>query len=171
MAIEIPYLHHTPSIPESVFVADSAQVMGNVTLGEDASVWFQCLLRGDVHHIAIGEKTNVQDGTIIHVSRGKHPTEVHDRVTLGHRVTLHGCVVERLCLIGIGAIVLDGAVIGEESIVAAGALVPPGMKVPPRSMVMGVPGRVVRGLSEAEIASLDQSWKNYVAYKDQYLGR
>lgn len=165
----IPYLKHQPQIHDTAFIADSAEVMGNVTIGRDVSVWFQCVVRGDVHHITIGEESNVQDGTVIHCTREKFFTEIGPRVTVGHRVTLHGCIVEEGALVGINATVLDGARIGASSIIAAGTLIPPGKVIPPKSMVMGVPGKVVRELTEEELASLDVSWQNYVKYKNEYL--
>ncbi len=145
----------------------SAQVIGDVELGDDASVWMNTVVRGDVNRIRLGARTNVQDGCVLHVTR-QHPTVLAEDVTVGHSVTLHGCTVERLCLVGIGAVVLTGAVLGEESIVAAGALVPEGMVVPPRSVVMGVPARVRRAVTEEERAGLRGYAERYVRYKDDY---
>ena len=157
-----------PKIHPTAFVAHDANIIGDVEIGEDASVWFGSVLRGDVNYIRIGARTNIQDQTIIHVSSKGLPTVVEEEVTVGHRVTLHACHVERGCLIGIGAILMDGVRVGANSIVGAGTLVTPGTKIPPRSLVIGSPGRVKRELTEDELASLQHSWQNYVELKDQY---
>ena len=156
-----------PTLGPRAWVDPSAQVIGAVELGEDASVWMNTVVRGDVNRIRIGARTNVQDNCVLHVT-AQHMTTLGEEVTVGHSVTLHGCTIERLCLVGIGAIVLNGAVVGEESIVAAGALVPEGMVVPPRSVVMGSPAKVRRAVSEGERAGLRRYAENYVAYKDDY---
>jgi carbonic anhydrase/acetyltransferase-like protein (isoleucine patch superfamily) len=156
-----------PTLGARVFVDVSAQVIGDVELGDDASVWMNAVVRGDVNRIRIGARANVQDNCVLHVT-SRHPTVVGDDVTVAHSVTLHGCTVERRCLVGIGALVLNGAVVGEESIVAAGALVSEGMRVPPGSLVMGVPARVRRGVTEEERAGLRVYAENYVGYKDTY---
>ena len=127
------------------------------------------IVRGDVHPIRIGARTNVQDHTVVHVTGGKHATAIGDDVTIGHRVTLHGCTIRDRCLVGIGSIVLDGAVVGEESIVGAGALVPPGMVVPPRTLALGAPARVKRALTPEEIAHFLESSARYAALAAQYL--
>jgi gamma-carbonic anhydrase len=163
-----PFRGIHPQIHPTAFIEDSAQVIGDVHIGEHSSVWFGAVVRGDVFHIRIGARTNVQDGTVIHVSNGTHATILEDKVTVGHNVTLHGCYVERGCLIGIGAIVMDACRVGEHSLVAAGALLSPGTIVPPRSLVMGVPARVKRQLTEAEAADLDRFWQNYVEYTRVY---
>ncbi|HEX3559497.1 MAG TPA: gamma carbonic anhydrase family protein [Pyrinomonadaceae bacterium] len=163
-----PFRGQRPQIHPTAFVEESAQIIGDVTLGANSSVWFGAVVRGDVFHIRIGDRTNVQDGTVIHVSKGTHATILEDEVTVGHNVTLHGCRVERGCLIGIGSIVLDGCRVGEKSLVAAGALLSPGTVIPPRSLVMGVPARVKRQLTDAEVADLDVFWKNYVEYTRAY---
>src|SRR5262249_11509275 len=133
--------------------------------------WFNCVIRGDVHHIRIGNNTNVQDGSIIHVAGGRFSAIIGDRVTIAHGVILHGCTVMDSWLVGIGSIVLDGVSIGEESIVAACSLVTPGTVVPPRSMVMGSPARVRRQVTDEEIEWIDTHWKNYVEYKNSYLSQ
>jgi carbonic anhydrase/acetyltransferase-like protein (isoleucine patch superfamily) len=163
------YKEMRPKLGARAWVDPSAQVIGDVELGEDASVWMNTVVRGDVNRVWIGARTNVQDNSVLHVT-ARHPTVLAEEVTVGHSVTLHGCTVERLCLIGIGATVLNGAVIGEESIVAAGALVPEGMVVPPRSLVMGQPARVRRELSEDERAGLRRYARDYVGYKEDYRG-
>jgi carbonic anhydrase/acetyltransferase-like protein (isoleucine patch superfamily) len=157
-----------PKVHETVFVADTALVIGDVEIGEDSSVWFGSVLRGDVNHIRIGARTNIQDMTMIHVSSKTHPTILEDEITVGHRVTLHGCHVESRCLIGIGAILLDGVRVGNNSLVAAGSLLTPGTIIPPRSLVMGAPAKVKRELTDDEIAYLDRSWRNYVELKQHY---
>jgi len=158
-----------PVVPASAYVDPSAQVIGDVTLGEESSLWMNVIVRGDVHWIRIGHRSNVQDGTIVHVMRGTHPTTIGHEVTIGHGVIVHGCTIEDRCLIGMGAIVLNGAVIGTESIVAAGALVPEGMVVPPRSLVMGSPAKVRRPLTDPELASLADYAARYVAYRLDYM--
>lgn len=165
------FQNHAPKIHETAFVADDAMVIGDVEIGAESSVWFGSILRGDVNYIRIGKRTNVQDGTIIHVSSKTHPTVLEDEITLGHRVTLHGCYVETGCLIGIGAIILDGARIGRNSLIAAGSLVTPNTQIPPRSLVMGSPARVKRELSEEEVKDLERFWRNYVALGAIYRER
>src|ERR671912_1210475 len=163
-----PFRGKHPQIHPTAYVEESAQVIGDVVLGEQSSVWFNAVVRGDMFYIRIGARTNIQDGTVIHVTNGTHPTVLEDEVTVGHNVTLHGCHVERGCLIGMGSIVMDDVRIGAESIVAAGALVSPGTTVPPRSLVIGVPAKVKRQLTDEEVAGLAQFWKNYVGYVQQY---
>ena len=165
-----PFQGKNPRIHETAFITDDAVIIGDVTIGEDSSVWFGSIIRGDVNSITIGDRTNIQDGTIIHVSSHDHATYLADEITVGHRVTLHGCTVENGCLIGIGSILLDGVVIGERSLVAAGSLLTPGTVIPPRSLVMGSPARVKRPLNDDEIAKLDQSWRNYTQLAQHYRG-
>jgi carbonic anhydrase/acetyltransferase-like protein (isoleucine patch superfamily) len=157
-----------PTVHPTAFIADDALVIGDVEIGEDASVWFGSVIRGDVNHIRIGARTNIQDMTMIHVSSKTHSTILEEEITVGHRVTLHGCHVESRCLIGIGAILLDGVRIGANSLVAAGSLLTPGTQIPPRSMVMGSPARVKRELTDDELAYLDKSWQNYTELKKHY---
>lgn len=157
-----------PKIHETAFVTDDAIIVGDVEIGEDASVWFGSILRGDVNFIRIGARTNIQDQTIIHVSSKGLPTIVEEEVTIGHRVTLHACHVERGCLIGIGAILMDGVRVGERSLVGAGSLLTPGTQIPPSSLVIGSPAHVKRELSEDELSSLEHSWRNYVELKNHY---
>ncbi|HEV2765490.1 MAG TPA: gamma carbonic anhydrase family protein [Pyrinomonadaceae bacterium] len=163
-----PFRGKHPQIHPTAYVEESAQIIGDVVIGEQSSVWFNAVVRGDVFYIRIGDRTNVQDGTVIHVANGTHATVLEDEVTVGHNVTLHGCHVERGCLVGMGSVVMDGARIGERSIVAAGALVSPGTIVPPRSLVMGVPAKVKRPLTDEEAAGLDIFWQNYIEYTKQY---
>jgi gamma-carbonic anhydrase len=158
-----------PKIHESAFIAENAVIIGDVEIGEGASIWYGCILRGDVNHIKIGAKTNIQDMSMIHVSRGEdYPTIIEEEVTVGHSVTLHGCYVEKGSLIGIGAIILDGARIGANSLIAAGSLVTPNTIIPPRSFVLGSPARVKRELSDEEIQDLQRFWQNYVKLSESY---
>jgi len=158
-----------PRIGERVFIADTAAVIGDVHLGDDCSIWYSSVVRGDVNSIRIGARTNIQDNCTLHVTVRTHPVTIAEEVTIGHGVVAHGCTIERRALIGMGSRVLDGAVVGELALVGAGALVPEGMRVPPRTLVVGVPARVKRALTDEEIARLEQSWKNYVGYKEKYL--
>ena len=144
---------------------ETAQVIGDVELGDHASAWMGAVIRGDVHSIRIGAYSNIQDNCVVHVFKEKHPTVVADHVTVGHSVTLHGCRIDSHCLIGMGAILLNGCRIGTGSIVAAGALVPEGFVVPPGSMVMGMPGKVRRSLTGEEDASIKWYADNYVRYR------
>jgi carbonic anhydrase/acetyltransferase-like protein (isoleucine patch superfamily) len=164
-----PFRGVRPQIHPTAFIEESAQIIGDVHIGAESSVWFNAVVRGDVFHIRIGERTNVQDGTVIHVSNGTHATILEDEVTVGHNVTLHGCHIERGSLVGIGSIVMDGVRVGAQSLVAAGSLLTPGTQVPPRSLVMGAPARVKRPLTEEEVSSLDIFWKNYIEYTRVYL--
>jgi carbonic anhydrase/acetyltransferase-like protein (isoleucine patch superfamily) len=168
MATIGPYRGKSPRLHESAFVADGAVVVGDVEIGERSSIWFGAVVRGDVHRIRIGARTNVQDLSVIHVTSGTHPTEVGDDVTVGHQATLHGCTVKDRCLIGIGAIVMDGAVVGPDAMVAAGALVPPGMVVPPGTLAVGAPAKVKRPLTPAETARLRAQAEGYAARAQAY---
>lgn len=163
------FLGHHPKIASSAFVEDSAQIIGDVVIGEDSSVWFNAVVRGDVHSIRIGRQSNIQDLCVLHGYKGRFPVIVGDRVTVGHSVNLHGCVIEDNCMIGIGAIVLNGARVGAGSIIAAGALVPEGAIVPPGSLYMGVPARLKRPVTEDEARLIQIHADNYLGYKEQYL--
>jgi len=163
-----PFRGVHPQIHPTAYVEPSAQVIGDVHLGEEASIWCNCTVRGDIHYIRIGDRANVQDNSVIHVRNGSHPTILEAEVTVGHSVTLHGCYVERGCLIGIGSILLDDVRIGTMSLVAAGSLVSPGTIIPPRSLVMGFPAKVKRELTDEEVAGLEMFWKNYVEYTHEY---
>ncbi|WP_151900913.1 gamma carbonic anhydrase family protein [Sulfurimonas hydrogeniphila] len=170
------YKNITPTVGSRSWIAPSADVIGDVSCGEDCSVWFGCVVRGDVHYIKIGNRVNIQDLSMIHVTHYKkedksdgNPTIIEDDVTIGHRVMLHGCTIEKACLIGMSATILDGAVIGKESIVGAGSLVTKNKVFPPRSLIMGSPAKVVRELSEEEIKELYASASRYVAFKEDYV--
>ena len=157
-----------PQVHNSAYVDESAQVIGDVHIGEEASIWCNATVRGDMYYIRIGNRSNVQDNSVIHTRTGSHPTILEDEVTIGHSVTLHGCYIEKGALIGIGSIVLDGVRVGAQSLVAAGSLLTPGTIIPPRSLVMGAPAKVKRELTAEEVASLDLFWQNYVEYTKKY---
>ena len=164
-----PFNNIHPTIHETAFIADNAIIIGDVEIGEDSSVWFGSVVRGDVNFIRIGARTNIQDMTVIHVSSKTHSTILEDEITVGHNVTLHGCHVESGCLIGIGAILLDGVRVGRNSLVGAGSLLTPGTQIPQNSLVVGSPGKVKRTLTDDELAYLDKSWRNYVELKKDYI--
>ncbi len=157
-----------PAVAPSALVQDTAVVVGDVVVGEESSIWFHTVARGDIHFIRIGHRTNIQDLSVLHVRRGEGPVIVGDGVTIGHRVVLHGCTVADSVLVGIGAIILDGAEIGSQSVVAAGALVPPGRIVAPGSFVLGSPARTVRRVTDGEIDWIRNSAERYVRYAQQY---
>jgi carbonic anhydrase/acetyltransferase-like protein (isoleucine patch superfamily) len=164
-----PFRGQLPRVHPTAFVDDSAQVIGDVEIGEESSVWMCAVIRGDVHWIRVGKRTSIQDGTIVHAMTGTHPTSIGDNVTVGHAAVVHGCTIENQCLIGMGAILLNGAHIGAGSIVAAGTLITEGMKVPPKSLVMGSPGKVKRLLTQAEIADIQLYADRYVGYRVEYM--
>jgi carbonic anhydrase/acetyltransferase-like protein (isoleucine patch superfamily) len=164
----LPYRKIWPKIHETAFIAPSADVIGDVEVGANSSVWFQCVLRGDVNWIRIGSRTNVQDHSMLHVTRKKYPLLIGDEVTIGHRVLLHGCTLRNRILVGMGAIIMDDAEIGDECIIGAGTLVTQRMKVPPRSLVVGSPGKVIRSLKPDELAFLSKSAANYVGDTVEY---
>lgn len=159
----------SPKIPASAWIASSADVLGDVTLGEHTSIWYQAVVRGDVHWIKVGDYTNVQDGSVLHVTNGKFSLTIGSKVTIGHKALLHGCTVGDNCLIGMGAILLDGVEVGSGSVVAAGALLPPGKKYPPNSLILGSPAKAIRTLSaEEQSEMIEQGWKNYHSYVAEY---
>lgn len=157
-----PFRGKHPQVSPTAYIEESAQIIGDVHIGEQSSVWFNAVVRGDVFYVRIGDRTNIQDGTVIHVSTGTHATILEDEVTVGHNVTLHGCYIERGSLVGIGSVVMDGVHVGAQSLIAAGSLLSPGTKVPPRSLVMGVPARVKRPLTDEEVGGLSRFWQNYI---------
>ena len=164
-----PYQGKQPVIPDSCYVDTSAQVIGDVTLGEHASIWMNAVVRGDVHSIRIGANSNVQDCSVLHGMRNRYPVLVGEWVTIGHNATVHGCVVEDACLIGMGARILNNARIGEGSIVAAGAVIPENTVVPPRTLWAGVPGRQRRELTDGDHELILRYAKNYLDYTKIYL--
>jgi len=156
-----------PVVAASAFIAPGAVVLGDVTLGERSSVWYLAVLRGDMAPISIGDDTNIQDGTIVHVDEGA-PCRIGRRVGVGHRVILHGCTVEDDCLIGMGSILLNDVHVGTGSVIAAGAVVPEGMRIPPGSLVMGVPGRIVRAVDAALTQRIEATWRHYVMQAERH---
>ena len=157
-----------PVVPASCWIDPSAQIVGDVVLGEHVSVWFNAVVRGDVHSIRVGARSNIQDCAVLHGMRGMYAVHVGEGVSIGHNATVHGCTVEDNCLIGIGAMVLNGARIGEGSIVAAGALVTEGTVIPPRSLVMGMPGKVRRAVTDEDYAFVQRTAANYLDYSAEY---
>jgi carbonic anhydrase/acetyltransferase-like protein (isoleucine patch superfamily) len=158
-----------PRVHPTAYIDDSAQVIGDVEIGEESSVWMCVVVRGDVHRIRIGRRSNVQDGTIVHVMKDTHPTIIGDEVTIGHAAVVHGCTIEDRCLIGMGAILLNGVRVGTGSIIAAGSLLPEGTEVPPRSLVMGSPGKVKRTLGDEAAAEIQMYADRYVGYRLDYM--
>ena len=166
-----PFIGAEPQVSAAAFIAPSADVIGDVALGEEASIWFGAVVRGDVHWIRIGAGSNVQDNAVVHVTHGTAPTQIGRDVTVGHGAIVHGCTVEDQVLIGMGAVVMDHAVIGQESIVGARALVTARTEVPPRSLVLGSPARVVRTLSDEEVAGIQDYADHYRQYSALYQGK
>ncbi|HEY5123518.1 MAG TPA: gamma carbonic anhydrase family protein [Ignavibacteria bacterium] len=164
----LPYLNIYPKIDESVFICDGAYVIGDVVLEKNVSVWFNVIIRGDVNYIRIGENTNIQDGSILHVTYKKYPLVIGKEVTIGHGVVIHGCNVKDLVLIGIGAILLDNCTINSNSFIAAGTLIKENFVVPEGVLVAGVPGKIIRDLTVAEIDKIKQSSENYLMYVNNY---
>jgi carbonic anhydrase/acetyltransferase-like protein (isoleucine patch superfamily) len=163
------YRGKAPQVAASAYVDAAATLIGDIQIGEESSVWPGVVIRGDVHYVRIGARTNIQDGSVLHVMRDEHPLILGDNVTIGHGVILHGCTIESRCLIGMGAIILNGARIGTGSIVAAGTLLTEGMIVPPGSLVMGHPGKVRRAVTEDEQKGIDGYAARYVEYKRIYV--
>ena len=162
------YRGRTPQIPASAYIDPDAVIIGDVTIGEDSSVWPGVVIRGDVNWIRIGARTNIQDGSVLHVMMDTHPLQLGDAVTIGHGVILHGCTIESRVLIGMGSVLLNGAKIGTGSIVAAGTLVPEGAVVPPGSLFMGHPGKFRRSLTPEDQASIEAYAARYIQYAETY---
>jgi carbonic anhydrase/acetyltransferase-like protein (isoleucine patch superfamily) len=163
-----PYRGKQPQIAASAYIDPASVIVGDVVIGEDSSVWPLCVIRGDVNYVRIGRRTNVQDGSILHVMKDEYPLILGDDITVGHAVTLHGCTINSRCLIGMRATILNGVVIGEGSIIAAGTLLTERTSIPPRSLVMGTPGQVKRALGEADQSTIDMYARRYVEYKNIY---
>jgi len=163
-----PYRGKHPQIAASAYIDPASVVIGDVLIGEDSSVWPLCVIRGDVNYIHVGARTNIQDGSILHVMKDEYPLILGDDVTVGHAVTLHGCTIMNRCLIGMRATILNGVVIGEGSIVAAGTLLTERTTVPPRSLVMGSPGKVKRTLTAIDQSTIEMYARRYVEYKNIY---
>ncbi len=165
----LPYGNVAPKLGEDVFIAPGAWVIGDVVIGARTSIWFNTVVRGDVHYVRIGSETNIQDNCTLHVTEGTFPLEMGDRITVGHRAVIHGCVIEDDCLIGMGAVIMDGSRIGKGSLVAAGALVKPGFVAPPGSLVMGVPAIVKRPVNEHEKELIREGAAHYLEVSARYL--
>lgn len=161
-----PYLNHIPVLGQNVFLAAGVKVIGNVVIGDNSSVWYNSVIRGDVHYIKIGSYTNIQDCSMLHVTNGKYQLNIGNKVTIGHSVKLHGCTLEDLCLVGIGAILLDGVIVQKNAMVAAGAVVKPNFVVPSGKLAAGVPAKIVRDLTQEEIADFERSADRYVKYTE-----
>lgn len=165
----LDYKGKLPKLGERVFIAEGAKIIGDVEIGDHSSVWFNTVIRGDVHHIRIGKHTNIQDLSILHVMKDQYPLILHDYVTIGHGVMLHGCEIASRCLIGMRATILNNAKIGAHSIVAAGAVVTEGAVMPERSLIMGMPAKVKRPLTDDEVAQIEEYARRYYQYKETYL--
>ena len=163
-----PYKGVHPKIHPTVFVVETAVIIGDVEIGEYSSIWFNAVVRGDVHYIRIGDRTNIQDLCMLHVTKETHPLILGNDITVGHSVTLHGCTIKDRCLIGMGTTILDGAVVGEDCIIGAGALVTEGAVIPPGTLAVGMPAKPKRDLTEKEIARIRQSAQNYIDYARTY---
>lgn len=164
----ITYKGITPDIHPSAFICEGVRIIGDVEIGRDCSVWYNTVIRGDVHYIRIGEKTNIQDLCMLHVTNGKFPLNIGNEITIGHSVTIHGSTIKDRCLIGIGAMILDGSVVSSYSLVAAGTVVREGFTVPEGVLIAGVPGKIIRDLKPEEIEKITHSAVNYCAYTDDY---
>lgn len=161
------YQHDWPTLAADVYVAPGARIIGRVTVGTGSSIWFNAVVRGDMDEIVIGDQTNIQDNATVHVDSGV-PVCIGSRVTVGHNAILHGCTVEDEVLVGMGAIILNGAVVGSSSIIAAGSVVAPGTVIPPRSLVMGIPGKVVRELTDDQLPAVDGMYRRYADLRRVY---
>jgi len=163
------YAGATPVVGERVYLAETAAVIGDVVLGDDVSVWYGAVVRGDCHFIRVGARSNIQDNSVLHVTQGTHPTILEEEVTLGHAAVVHGATIRRGALVGIRATVMDGADVGESAFIGAGALVTPRTKVPPRTLWLGAPAKLVRELTAAEVEDLKHYHSNYLGYKQEYF--
>jgi len=169
MGVVIPYRGMMPRMGKEVYIAPTATLIGDVTLGDFSSVWFGAVLRGDVENIVVGECTNIQDNAVVHGTLGKFNVEIGSYVTIGHGACVHASKIASHVVVGIGAILLDGVEVGEYSIIGAGALIPPGMKIEPGSIVLGIPGKVVRKITDKDREMIERDWKNYLEYAREYL--
>lgn len=164
----LPFKNKIPHINESVFIADGAVIIGDVSIEKDSSVWFNSVIRGDVHYIRIGERSNIQDGSVLHVTNGKYFLEIGNDVTIGHNAVVHGCIVKSNVLIGMGSVILDRAIVNSNSIVGAGALVKEGFIVPEGVLVAGIPAKIIREIKEEEIVKIKESAMGYVSLAKEY---
>ncbi len=162
------FLGISPSLHPTSWVAPSADVLGKVTIGEESSIWFQCVLRGDVNSITIGKNVNIQDMTLVHVARDLYPVVIGDYVSIGHHATIHGCTLRDHSFVGMGAMIMDDVEIGEWSFVGAGSLVPPGKKIPPGVLIIGSPAKIIRDITDKEREIITRTATNYVKYKENY---
>ena len=160
-----------PRLGKNVYISETAMVIGDVTLGDEVNIWFGAVLRGDMHYIKIGNRTNIQDNSVVHVTTGVSPTNIGNGVTVGHGAIIHGCTIEDDCLIGMGAIIMDDAVIGTGSLIGAGALIPPNMIIPPNSLVVGSPGKVVREVKDVEKEMILERPQEYIDLAAIYLNQ
>ena len=163
------FLNNQPKLGQKVYISENAAVIGNVTLGDEVNIWYGSVLRGDMHYIIIGNRSNVQDNAVVHVTTAVSSTHIGSGVTVGHGAIIHGCTIEDDCMIGMGVIVMDDAVIGAGSLVGAGALVPPNMKVPPKSLVVGMPGKIVREVKNEEYKMIIERPQEYIELAAIYL--
>lgn len=167
----LPYKNIFPDIDESVFIGDGAVITGDVKIGKDSSIWFNAVIRGDVHFIRIGERTNIQDGCILHVTNGRSSLSIGNDVTVGHNAVVHGCTVKDNVLIGMGAVILDNSIVNSNSLIAAGSVVKEGFEIPEGVLAAGIPARIIRDLKETEILKINESSRGYVNYAKDYLNR
>ena len=158
-----------PKLGKNVYIAETASIIGDVTLEDDVNIWFGAVLRGDMHHIKVGSRSNIQDNAVIHVTTAVSPTHIGSGVTIGHCAIIHGCTIEDDCMIGMSATVMDDAVIGKGSLVGAGSLVPPNMKIPPKSLVVGVPCKIVRNITDEEYTMIIDRPQEYIDLAEIYL--
>jgi carbonic anhydrase/acetyltransferase-like protein (isoleucine patch superfamily) len=158
----------SPIIPDSCYISESVELIGDVTLGENVSLWFGTVIRGDMHFITIGNRSNIQDNSVIHVTTDVSPTRIGDEVTVGHNAIIHGATIEDRCLIGMGSIIMDDVVVGEGSIVGAGAVVPPNMIIPPRSLVVGLPAKIIRQTTDEELEMIVERAQHYIDFFAEY---
>ena len=158
-----------PVVGNKVYISETATVIGDVILSDEVNIWFGAVIRADMHFIRIGNRTNIQDNAVVHVTTAVSPTHIGSGVTVGHGAIIHGCTIEDDCMIGMGAIVMDNAIIGRGSLVGAGALVPPNMKIPPKSLVVGVPCKIVRNITDEEYAMIIERPQEYIDLAEIYL--
>ena len=164
-----PYKEKIPQLGIDVYISDTASVIGDVTLGDEVNIWFGAVLRGDMHFIKVGSRSNIQDNSVVHVTTSVSPTRIGENVTVGHGAIIHGCTIEDNCMIGMGAVVMDDAVVGKGSLIGAGALVPPNIKIPPKSLVVGMPGKVVREVGDEEYQMIIDRPQEYIDLAARYL--
>lgn len=164
------FQNKSPILGSNVYISDTATVIGDVTLNDEVNIWFGAVLRGDMHFIKIGSRTNIQDNAVVHVTTNVSPTNIGNRVTIGHSAIIHGCEIKDDCMIGMGAIVMDDAVIGSGSLIGAGSLVPPNMEVPEKSLVVGVPGKIIRKITDEEYKMIIDRPQEYIDLANIYLG-